>query len=62
MCGRLPRQSGCGPNHDAAVFQDLGSAPATFEGSRAVGAYGAAFGQDSEVANAGQAYVQVDRT
>eukprot|EP00974_Lingulodinium_polyedra_P110417 10678474-Lingulodinium_polyedra.AAC.1 len=49
-------------NYDAAIFQDLGSAPATIEASRAADAYGAAPGHETEVADVEQAYVQADMT
>ena len=47
-------------NYDAAIFQDLGSSPATIEASRAADAYGTAAGHDIEVADAEQAYVQAE--
>eukprot|EP00974_Lingulodinium_polyedra_P089453 8674879-Lingulodinium_polyedra.AAC.1 len=47
-------------NYDAAIFQDLGSAPATIEASRAADVYGAAPGHETDVVGAEQAYVQAD--
>ena len=45
-------------NYDAAMFQDMGSAPATLEASRAADAHGCVPGHEVEVADAEQAYVQ----
>ena len=45
-------------NYEAALFQDLGSSPATPEASRACDAYGREPGMHTEVADAEQAYVQ----
>ena len=45
-------------NYDAALFQDLGSAPATMEASKAADFYGCVPGNDIQVADAEQAYVQ----
>ena len=47
-------------HYDAAIFQDLGSSPATIEASRAADAYGCAPGHVIEAADAEQAYVQAD--
>ena len=47
-------------NYDAAIFQDLGSSPATLEAARAGDAYGAAPGHVIEVADAEQAYIQAE--
>ena len=47
-------------NREAALFQDLGSSPATLEAARAADAYGCAPGHDTEIADAEQAYVQAD--
>ena len=47
-------------NYDAAIFQDLGSAPATLEAARAADAYGCSPGNAIEVADAEQAYVQAE--
>eukprot|EP00974_Lingulodinium_polyedra_P117996 11165496-Lingulodinium_polyedra.AAC.1 len=49
-----------GQNYDAAIFQDLGSSPATLEASRAADAYGAAPGHATDEADSEQAYVQAD--
>eukprot|EP00969_Alexandrium_andersonii_P079096 3488591-Alexandrium_andersonii.AAC.1 len=43
-------------NYDAAIFQDLGSTPATLEASRVADAYGAQQGHFAEIADADQAY------
>ena len=45
-------------NYGAAMFQDLGSAPATMEASKAADFYGCVPGNDIQVADAEQAYVQ----
>ena len=45
-------------NWDAAMFQDLGSCPATVEASKAADCYGCAPGFDIEIADAIQAYIQ----
>ena len=45
-------------DYEAAVFEDLGSSPATLESSRACDMYGCAPGNDCEMADAEQAYVQ----
>eukprot|EP00974_Lingulodinium_polyedra_P002748 258002-Lingulodinium_polyedra.AAC.1 len=47
-------------SYDAAIFQDLGSSPATLEASRAADADGAALGRASEVADDEQAYEQAE--
>ena len=47
-------------NWEAAVFQDLGSSPATMEASRAADAYGFAPGNFAEIADAEQAYIQAE--
>ena len=47
-------------NWEAALFQDLGSSPATLEASRACDAYGCVPDHDTEVADAQQAYIQAD--
>eukprot|EP00969_Alexandrium_andersonii_P187833 8299871-Alexandrium_andersonii.AAC.1 len=47
-------------NYDAAIFQDLGSTPATLEASRVADASGAQPGFSTEVADAEQAYVQAE--
>ena len=47
-------------NYEAAIFQDLGSTPATIEASRVADAFGAQDGWATEVADAEQAYVQAD--
>ena len=47
-------------NDDAAIFEDLGSSPATLEASRAADAFGAAPGHALEVADAEQAYAQAE--
>ena len=47
-------------SYEAAIFQDLGSALATLDASRAVDAYGCVPGHAIEVADAEQAYVQAD--
>ena len=47
-------------NWEAALFQDLGSSPATMEASRAADAYGCAPGHDIEIADAEQAYIQAE--
>ena len=47
-------------NYEAAIFQDLGSAPATLEASRVADALGAQANWAAEVADAEQAYVQAE--
>ena len=47
-------------NYDAAIFQDLGSSPATLEASRAVDAFGSRQGSAIDVVDAEQAYVQAE--
>ena len=47
-------------NWEAALFQDLGSSPATLEASCAADAYGCCPGHETEIADAEQAYVQAD--
>mgnify|MGYP003892569001 FL=1 len=47
-------------NWDVALFQDLGSNPATMDASRAADCYGCAPGHNVEVADAEQAYIQAD--
>ena len=48
------------PSWEVALFQDLGSNPATLEATRAADCYGAAPGFATEVADAEQAYIQAD--
>ena len=43
---------------NAALFQELGSSPATMEAGKACDAYGLAPGHDAEQADAEQAYIQ----
>ena len=45
-------------NWEIALFQDLGSSPASMEAGKAVDAYGCMVGHDIEQADAEQAYVQ----
>ncbi len=47
-------------DYQAAIFQDLGSAPATMAASRAADCFGCAPGNTIEVADGEQAYVQAD--
>ena len=47
-------------NWEAAIFQDLGSSPATMDAGRAADAYGCIPGHTIEVADAEQAYIQAD--
>ena len=47
-------------SREAALFQDLGSSPATLDASRAADAYGCVPGHDTEIADAEQAYIQAD--
>ena len=47
-------------NYESAIFQDLGSAPATMEASKTADFYGCQEGHTIEVADAEQAYVQAD--
>ena len=49
-------------NYDAAVFQDLGSSPATMEASKITDFYGCTEGNTVQIADAEQAYVQADTT
>ena len=45
-------------NWDVALFQELGSAPATFEAGAACDAYGLVAGHDAQHADVEQAYIQ----
>ena len=45
-------------NWEAAMFQDLGSSPATMEAGKACDIYGSLPGYDVQQADAEQAYVQ----
>ncbi len=45
---------------EAAIFQDLGSCPATMEASKAADCYGLAPGNDVQIADAEQAYIQAE--
>merc|ERR1712091_827299 len=45
-------------NYEVAIFQDLGSSPATMEASRATDCHGCIDGNDIEQADVEQAYVQ----
>ena len=45
-------------NWDVALFQELGSAPATLEASKACDAFGLLNGHDAQQADAEQAYIQ----
>ena len=47
-------------NYESAIFQDLGSAPATMEASKTADFYGCQSGHTIEVADAEQAYVQAE--
>ena len=47
-------------NYDAAMFQDLGSAPATMEAAKIADFFGCAPNHTVEIAEAVQAYVQAD--
>ena len=47
-------------NWEAAMFQDLGSAPASMEASKAADAYGSFPGNDVQQADAEQAYIQAE--
>merc|ERR1712004_966466 len=47
-------------NFEVAMFQNLGSSPATLEASRAADAFGCAPGHATQVADAPAAYVQAD--
>ena len=49
-----------GQNCDVALFQDMGSNPATMEAARAADFFGAVEGHTTEVADAEQAYIQAD--
>ena len=49
-------------NWEAAMFQDLGSCPATMEASKAADFYGLAPGFAVEIADAVQAYIQAELT
>ena len=46
------------PNFDVALFQDLGSSPATMEAGKAADAYGLMPGNATQQADATQAYTQ----
>ena len=45
---------------EAAIFQDLGSAPSTMDASKAADFYGLAPGHSVEIAGAEQAYIQAE--
>ena len=45
-------------NYDTAIFQDLGSQPATMEAPKAADCFGCAPGHAIQVADVEQAYVQ----
>ncbi len=47
-------------NWEAAIFQDLGSCPATMEASRAADCYGSIPSHSIEIADAEQAYIQAE--
>ena len=47
-------------NWEAALFQDLGSSPASMEAGKYVDCYGSVPGHDTEQAAAEQAYVQAE--
>ena len=47
-------------NWESAVFQDIGSSPATIEASRVADCYGLAPGHDITTADGEQAYIQAD--
>ena len=47
-------------NWEAAIFQDLGSAPASMEAGKMADAYGSLPGHDLQQAAAAQAYIQAD--
>jgi len=49
-------------NYDAAIFQDLGSSPATMEASKLADFYGCAPDNVVQIADAEQAYIQADMT
>ena len=48
----------CDENHEAALFNELGSSPATLEGAKAVDCYGCLPGHVTEAADAKRAYTQ----
>jgi len=52
----------CTANYEAAMFQDLGSAPASMEASKNVDCYGCFPGHFIEQADAEQAYIQAELT
>ena len=47
-------------NWEAAIFQDMGSNPATMDAGRAADCYGCVEGNSIEVADAEQAYIQAE--
>ena len=47
-------------DHNYAIFQDLGSSLATLQAAKVVDFFGALLGQRIEIADAEQAYIQVD--
>ena len=47
---------------EVAIFQDMGSAPATMEAGKTIDAYGCFPGHSCEQADAEQAYIQADLT
>ena len=49
-------------NWEAAVFQDIGSSPATIEAGRVADCYGLAPGHEISTADGEQAYVQAELT
>ena len=47
-------------NYEAAMFNDLGSSPATMDAARAADCYGSAPGHSVQIADAKQAYIQAE--
>ena len=47
-------------NYNYAIFQDLGSSPATLQAAKAVDVFGCVPGHAIEIADAEQAYIQAD--
>jgi hypothetical protein len=52
----------CTQNYEVAIFQDLGSSPASMESSKSVDCFGCFPGHDIQQADAEQAYVQAELT
>mgnify|MGYP003330114571 CR=1 FL=1 len=56
----FPRDRVTTESWEVAIFQDMGSSPATMEAGKSADAYGCFPGNDTEQADAEQAYVQAE--